>query len=354
MKVEAAQLNAQLKRALQAGQFPACYTISSDEALLFIECSDAIRQAAQQSGITSREVFTMERGTDLAALTNAFAGGSLFGDRTLVEIRIPTGKLAKDAVATVMRICDWLKTGQTDAVALVVLPRMNAKAMQADWVQALMGCGVWVNAPVIEARNLPRWIEDRAASLGLRLEKGCAQWLAEHVEGNLIAARQELEKLVLLADAQTVTLDLLQSCVANVARYNVFDLGLAMLGGQTDVVMRMLDGLQAEGEAPTLVLWAISEEIRNLQSMQAHMNSGTRMQEALKLCRIWGPKADIIGKTLARLSQTRLNTLTHRAAQADRAIKGLIRDDIWHLLRALALDVAGLPTPHALDALETP
>lgn len=327
MKVDAAQLNAQLKRALQGGQLPACYTVSSDEPLLSIESADAIRLAAAQTGVTAREVFTMERGTDLASLTNAFAGGSLFGDRTLVEIRIPTGKLAKDAITTFMRICEWLKTGQTDAMALVMLPRMNGKSMQSDWVQALVSVGVWVNAPVIESRALPRWIEDRAASLGLRLEKGCAQWLAEHVEGNLIAARQELEKLVLLADGQAVTLALLQSCVANVARYNVFDLGLAMLGGQSDTVMRMLDGLAAEGEAPTLVLWAITEEIRNLQNLQNHLNNGIRMQEALKLCRLWGPKADIIDRALARLPKERLRMLSHRAAQTDRVIKGLIRED---------------------------
>ncbi len=349
MKVDAAQLNAQLKRAQQSGQLPACYTISSDEPLLSIEAADAIRQAALQSGISAREVFTMERGTDLAALTGAFAGGSLFGDRTLVEIRIPTGKLAKDATVTLLRICDWLKTGQTDAMAMVMLPRLNAKSMQADWVQALMGAGVWVNAPVIEARGLPRWIEDRSASLGLRLEKGCAQWLADHVEGNLIAARQELEKLVLLADGQPVTLALAQSCVANVARYNVFDLGLAMLGGQTDAVLRMLDGLQAEGEAPTLVLWTISEEIRNLHNLQTQLNKGVRLSEALKLCRLWGPKADIIDKARARLSGDRLVNLTHRAAHADRAIKGLLREDAWHLLRALALDIAGLPAPNLLE-----
>lgn len=349
MKVDASQLQAQLNRARQSGQLPACYVVSTDEALLSIESADAIRAAAQHSGITGRAVFTMERGTDLPGLIGAFSGGSLFGDRQLVEIRIPTGKLLKDAAAAILRICEWLKTGQSDAMALLTLPRMNATQLKSDWVKALMDCSVWVSASTIDSRSLPRWIEDRSAALGLRLEKGCSLWLAEHVEGNLIAARQELEKLVLLADGQAVNLALLQSSVANVARYNVFDLGLTLLTGKADALLRMLDGLQAEGEAPHLVLWAIAEEVRNLQTLRRHLNSGARLQDALQKARIWGPKADIIDKALTRLPADRLHALTARVAQADRAVKGLLREDPWHLLRALALDIAGLPSQHALE-----
>lgn len=349
MKVDASQLPAQLKRAMQSGGLPACYTISTDEPLLSIESADAIRSAAKQSGVSGRDVFTMERGTDLASLSAAFSGGSLFGDRKLVEIRIPTGKLLKEAAATLVRICEWLSTGQCDAMALVLLPRMNGTQMKADWVKALMDTGVWVSAAAIDGRALPRWIEDRSSSLGLKLEKGCGQWLAEHVEGNLIAARQELEKLVLLAEGKPVSMALLQSSVANVARYNVFELGLALHAGRSDALLRMLDGLQAEGEAPHLVLWAIGEEVRNLQALRRLMASGLRLSEALQKARIWGPKADIIDKSLARLPDARLQALTLRVAEADRAIKGLLREDPWHLLRALALDIAGLPTPYALE-----
>lgn len=348
MKLDASQLPAQLKRAVQAGRLANCYVISSDEPLLAIEAADAVRQAAIQSGVTGRDVFTMERGTDLSSLTAAFSGGSLFGDRQLVEIRIPTGKLQKDAIPVILRICEWLQSGQSDTLALVTLPKLQAKAMKTDWVVALQAAGTWVSAPVVDARSLPRWIEDRACGLGLRIDKAGCIWLAEHVEGNLVAARQELEKLVLLSDGQPVTQALLQASVANVARYNVFDLGSTVLAGKPDPVLRMLDGLQSEGEAPTLVLWALAEEVRNLQTIRQAVDQGVRLPEALKLARIWDSKADIISRALARLPSAHMHALSMQVALTDRAIKGLVREDAWHMLRVLALTLAGLQAPQAI------
>lgn len=349
MKIDIHQLEAHLSRALQKGDLPVCYVISSDEPLLTIEASDAIRTAAFKSGVGSRSVYTVERGLDLQALRGAFSSASLFGDRTLVEIRIPSGKPLKDQIEALRQIGAWLIDRQTDAMALVTLPKLTGKALESDWVQSLARAGVLVQAPTIDARSLPGWIEDRLAAKGLSLEKGCAQWLADRVEGNLVAARQEIDKLVLLADGQRITMALLQSCVANVARYNVFDLGIELLNGKADHIVRMLDGLQAEGEAPTLVLWAIGEEIKNLQQVQQAVASGQALSAAIRQARIWNNKVDPTTQAMRRLSAQRLAHLTRQLAHADQVIKGLSREDPWHALRSLALDLAGHPTPPDLE-----
>jgi DNA polymerase-3 subunit delta len=349
VKVDIHQLDAHLARALQAGQLAPCYVVMSDEPLLSIEASDAIRAAALKSGVSSREVFTLERGARLQELLSCFSSGSLFGDRVLAEIRIPGGKPAKDQIDALLQIATWLKSGQTDAMALVTLPKLTTKAMDAEWFTALTKAGSLINAPVVDAHSLPRWIEERLAAKGLSLQKGCSQWLAERVEGNLIAAKQEIDKLALLADGQSVSMELLQGSVANVARYNVFDLGLELLNGKAEHLIRMLDGLQAEGEAPTLVLWAIGEEIKNLQTIRQSMGKGQSASVAVKQLRVWGAKVDASAKAATRLSAQRLNSLSERLAHADKAVKGLVREDPWHVLRTLALDLAGHPTPSALE-----
>lgn len=349
MKVEAHQLEQHLARALQGKGLAPCYVVMSDEPLLSLEASDAIRKAATESGCTTREVFSIEKGMDAGRLLGCFSSGSLFGDRTFVEMRIPSGKPQKEHIAALLQIAQWIKTAQCDAIALVTLPKLNSKAMEADWFSALSNAGVFINCPTVDARNLPKWIEDRLAAKGLKTEKNCPVWLAEHLEGNLMAAKQEIDKLALLCEGQVITLALLQASVANVARYNVFDLGVELLAGKTGHLLRMLDGLESEGEAPTLVLWALGEEIKTLFGIKRLAENGMALSAAIKQFRVWGAKADVIGKALNRHSLKQLEELVKQVALADKVAKGLVREDAWHVLKCLALSIAGLPAPLVLE-----
>lgn len=322
------------------------YVITSDEHLLALEAADKIRRAARAQGLTEREVLVVERSFKWGELILANQSQSLFGDRKLIELRIPTGKPGKDGGQALQDYCASLSP---DNVTLITLPKLDWATQKAAWVGALQQAGVYIDIPLVERAHLPNWIGTRLAAQGHKADRQSLDFIADRVEGNLLAAHQEIQKLALLHPPGTVSFEQIHDAVLNVARYDVFKLNEAMLGGDVARLTRMLDGLQGEGEALPLVLWAVAEEIRTLLKLKSGMQGGKPLPALLKEYRIWGPRERLMEPALRRLSLAQLTKALRTAAQIDKMIKGLkvktMSGDTWDAMLQLALSIAA-PSRH--------
>jgi DNA polymerase-3 subunit delta len=335
----------QLDNALARGLKP-LYTIHGDEPLLAQEAGDVIRAAARQAGYTERKVYSVSGAHfDWSGLLGASQAMSLFAERQLIEIRIPNGKPGKEGSEALQRYCESLSD---DVLTIVHLPRLDRQQQQSGWFGALEGAGVTIRVEAVERRALPLWLAQRLAKQGQRVADGEAgvqtlAFFADRVEGNLLAAHQELQKLSLLYPQGVLSFEQVESAVLNVARYDVFKLGEAVLAGQTARVLRMLDGLRAEGEAPVLVHWTLSEDIRALKRVKDAVEQGKPLPLALREARVWGAKERLFERLVPLLADHTLAHWVESASICDGLVKGLKHPhwplDAWDGLRRLALMV---------------
>lgn len=303
------------------------YVVYGDEHLLVQEACDRIRACARAAGYTDRSVFTVERGFDWSSLLGASQSMSLFGDRQLVELRIPSGKPGKDG-GEALRALASSAAGNQDVLTMITLPRLDAATQKGAWFTALMDAGVALKVDPIERAALPAWVGQRLAQQQQRVAPGdegrrALQFIAERVEGNLLAAHQEIQKLGLLYPAGALSLEQVQDAVLNVARYDVFKLNEAMLTGDVSRLTRMLDGLRGEGEALVLVLWAVVEEVRMLLRVKRGVAAGKPLPMLLRENRVWGPRERLVGPALSRINEVALEKGLALAAKLDRQVKGL-------------------------------
>lgn len=301
------------------------YVVYGDEHLLAQEACDRIRAAARAAGFTERSVFTVERSFDWSALIGASRSMSLFGERQLIELRIPTGKPGKEGADAIKTLA---AAANPDVLMLVTLPRLDAATQKAAWFAALAEAGAALRIDPVERAQLPNWVAQRLAGQGQRVEAGeqgrrALQFIAERVEGNLLAAHQEIQKLGLLYPQGALTFEQVHDAVLNVARYDVFKLNEAMLAGDVGRLARMVDGLKGEGEAAVLVLWALTEELRTLLRIKRGAAAGKPLATLLRENRVWGPRERLVGPALSRLSEAVLEEGLALAAALDRQIKGL-------------------------------
>ena len=346
---------AQLARHLQQGLRP-LYVLHGDEALLVQEAADAIRATARAQGHTERSVHTVAGAHfDWGAVLAAGSSLSLFADRQLVEIRIPSGKPGKDGSAALQQLAE-AAPGNDGVLTLVLLPRLDKATRTSAWFAALDGAGVTVQIDGIERAALPLWLAQRLAAQGQRVAAGeegqrTLAFFADRVEGNLLAAHQEISKLALLHPPGELSWAQVEAAVLNVARYDVFKLSEAVLGGQPARVQRMLDGLQAEGEAEVLVHWALAEDIRALQRVRDALDAGKPLPMALREHRIWGPRERLFERVLPRLSAATASRLLHSAHVVDGIVKGLKAPDWpadgWQALHRLAMQLCRACMPAA-------
>ena len=317
------------------------YVIASDEHLLALEAADKIRRAARANGFSERDVLTVERTFKWGELLAANQEMSLFGDKKLIELRIPTGKPGKDGSAALQA---YAKDLSPDNLTLVTLPKLDWQSAKASWVTSLQQAAVYIDIPTIERAALPNWIGQRLAAQGQSADRQGLDFIADRVEGNLLAAHQEIQKLGLLHEPGKLTFEQIHDAVLNVARYDVFKLSEAMLLGDPARLVRMLEGLKGEGEALPLVLWAVAEEIRTLLKLKAGMDQGRPLGALLKEHRIWGPRERMMEPALRRLSLATLDAALQDAAQVDKMVKGLrakaYAGDAWDAMLQLALKVA--------------
>jgi DNA polymerase-3 subunit delta len=317
------------------------YVITSDEHLLALEAADRIRRTARTQGYTERDVLTVERSFKWGELLAANQAMSLFGDKKLIELRIPGGKPGKDGSAALQ---SYAKHLSPDNLTLITLPKLDWQTAKAAWVTALQQAAVYIEIPNVERAQLPGWIGQRLSSQGQSAERQSLDFIADRVEGNLLAAHQEIQKLGLLYEPGKLSFEQVHDAVLNVARYDVFKLSEAMLAGDPARLARMLDGLRGEGEALPLVLWAVSEEIRTLLKLKSGMAQGRPLGALLKEHRIWGPRERMMEPALRRVSIATLEAALREAAQVDRMVKGLrakaFAGDAWDAMLQLALRVA--------------
>lgn len=317
------------------------YVITSDEHLLALEAADRIRRTARAQGYTERDVLSVERSFKWGELLAANQAMSLFGDKKLIELRIPGGKPGKDGSAALQA---YAKDLSPDNLTLITLPRLDWQTAKAAWVTALQQAAVYIEIPNVERAQLPGWIGQRLSSQGQGAERQSLDFIADRVEGNLLAAHQEIQKLGLLYEPGKLSFEQVHDAVLNVARYDVFKLSEAMLAGDPARLARMLDGLKGEGEALPLVLWAVSEEIRTLLKLKSGMAQGRPLGALLKEHRIWGPRERMMEPALRRVSVATLEAALREAAQVDRMVKGLrakaFAGDAWDAMLQLALRVA--------------
>jgi DNA polymerase-3 subunit delta len=321
------------------------YTLHGDEALLQLEGADAIRATARAAGYTERSSFTVQGAHfDWAEVINAGQSMGLFGDKQIIEIRIPTGKPGKEGSAALQRIAEASK-GNDDVLTLISLPRLDKATQSSAWFAALDSFGVTIKIDPVERGALPQWIAQRLNLQNQRVEAGsegqhALQFFADRVEGNLLAAHQEVQKLALLYPEGELSLSQIESAVMNVARYDVFKLSDAVLAGKAERTQRMLDGLQAEGEAAVLVHWALAEDIRAMKRVLDSMNAGRPLAMALRENRIWGAKEKQFERIMPNVQQSTINKLLQAAHQVDGIVKGLKHPDWptepWQALHRLA------------------
>lgn len=316
------------------------YIIAGDEHLLVQETTDLLRTTARQQGFSERAVFTVGRGFDWAQLQIAHQSLSLFGDRKILELRIPTGKPGKDGSKALQEYVTHLSD---DTLTLITLPRLDRATKESAWANALMTAGHWIEIATIERAQLPQWIATRLARQQQNATSEGLEFIANRVEGNLLAAHQEIQKLGLLYPAGQLSTEQVHAAVLNVARYDVFKLNEAMLAGDSPRLLRMLEGLQGEGEAPVLVLWAITEEIRTLAKIQQGQRAGKALSQLLRENRVWGPRERLIPTALQRCTPAKIRAALHHAALLDRLVKGLknprLAADPWLEMQALALSL---------------
>lgn len=345
--------HAQLAQALSRG-LKSMYVLHGDEALLQQEAADLIRSAAKTQGFTERSVHIVQGAHfKWAEVLQSGMERSLFSDQQMVEIRIPSGKPGKEGGTAIQKLCDSVP--KIDGVMwLVMLPRVDFATQKSAWFTALESTGVSVKIDTIERRALPAWIGERLRREGLSVASGdegarTLQFFADKVEGNLLAAHQEVSKLGLLyatTEAPTVTLSFeqVEQSVLNVARFDVFKLTEAVLSGQALRVQRMLDGLRSEGEAEVLVHYTLAEEVRALRRVKIATTQGKAIGLALRENRVWGPRESLYERIIPRLSSQFLDEQLAAAQAVDGICKGLRKtgwpSSGWAALQQLAMGLA--------------
>lgn len=329
MKINARQLGTQLSRRLAP-----IYLVCGDEPLLVAEAAAQVRAAARRQGFAERELFVAERGFKWAELEGGADNLSLFVARRLIELRLPSPRPG-DAGSKVLQAL--ASRDDPDRLVLVVTGKLDAAAARSSWVKAIDAQGVVAQVWPVERAQLPDWIRARAADLEVKLTQGAAELLADRVEGNLLAADQELNKLAILAAGTVVDEDGVLAAVANSARFDVFRLVDALLGGDARRSFGVLAGLRAEGAEPALVVWALSRELCLLARMAAAVGRGQQIGAALAEQGVWKRRQALIRRALGRYEAEELGTLLRRAAEVDRVVKGAVAGNAWHAITELLL-----------------
>ncbi len=329
MLLKGDQLAAHLERELRP-----LYVLYGDDPLLVIEAADTIRAKSRQQGYNEREVLTVLPHFDWGSLLAAGGNLSLFGDKKLIDLRIPTGKPGKEGGAALQQWCQHLSM---DNLLLITLPELDWREEKAVWFTALVNAGVAIKLMAPPLPELPGWIAGRLRRQQQSADLDSLKFIAERVEGNLLAAHQEIQKLGLLYPTGQLSMAQIREAVLNVARYDIDSLREALLSGDVGRLARTLDGLMQEGEAPPLILWAMSEEIRALTIIRAGLDAGKPMDMLLKDAKVWGPRANPVKKALQRLSTTALEAALQHAGRIDRLAKGIGHGNIWEEFLRLGL-----------------
>lgn len=332
MKTQANQLSTQLQKNLAT-----CYLVTGDEHLLVAEALDAIREAARRQGFTSREVHVATTGFDWAQLRESSANLSLFAERRIVEVRLPTGKPGRIGAQAII---DLIERSDHELMFIVSAPKLDRSGQSSKWAKAFESKGVTVPIWPIGVRELPGWIAERMRHAGLQPDRGAVALVADRVEGNLLAAGQEIEKLRLILGAGEVTVEDVSKAVANSSRYDVFKLVDAALTGNAKRAIKVLDGLRAEGVDAVIVVWALTRELRTLAGLADAIAAGMDLAGGMRKAGVWSNRQALVRSCVGRHRPRDFHRLLKAAGSADQAAKGQSRADPWQLATDIVLGLS--------------
>jgi DNA polymerase-3 subunit delta len=332
LKIKAGQLASALTKDLAP-----CYLVSGDEHLLVAEATDAIRGAARERGFTERDLYVATSGFDWERLRTSGSNLSLFAEKRIVELRVPTGK---PGVAGARVIADLAESAGSDLLLIVSTPKLEGGRRIPSWAKAIESRGAHIAVWPVEARELPGWIANRMRRAGLEPDRAAVALVADRVEGNLLAAGQEIEKLRLLLGEGRVSADDVAAAVADSSRFDIFKLTDAALSGDAARTLRILSGLRAEGSEPVMVVWAVARELRTLAGLADAVAGGADLGAAMQKMRIWRNRQDQLRRCIGRHQGQDFRRLLRATGFADQAAKGQNGADPWQVLTNIVLSLA--------------
>ncbi len=322
-----------LPRHLTSGLKP-LYVVYGDALLLVTEAADSIRSAARQAGFNERNILIAEQHFKWDELRNAAQSLSLFSSGRIIDLRIPSGK---PGIEGGQALQDYTAQINDDVLTLITLPKIDWSAQKSLWFSTLAQHAVMICADDIPRKQLPKWLAGRLERQAQSTDLATLDFLADRSEGNLIAAFQEIQKLSLLFPPGTLSFEQVKESVMDVARYDIFKLSEAMLAGDTVRYSHILQGLQAEGTATVLILWALTEEIRTVGKLLQALQHGNTTRDALRELRVRKEKLTLTENASRRLSFSSIERAISHAARLDKIIKGLKTGDVWDELLQLGL-----------------
>jgi DNA polymerase III subunit delta len=332
MRITASQLNADLARKIKP-----VYLICGDEPLQAGEAADAIRYAAKQAGFLNREILTAEGNFDWKQLAFAAASDSIFADKKILDVRVPSGKFGTDGGKAVSEYCDNISA---DTLLLINTVKLDGTTLKSKWVQAVDKIGVIVQVFPLEGQELLQWLQQRLLKRGLQVDSGAVKMIAARIEGNLLAAVQEIEKLYVLYGTGQLSAAMIEEAVSDSSRFDVFKLAEAFLAGKANRTCRILAALKEENVAAPVVLWTLSREARVLMELKT---AGTHADSVFKKHYVWDTKRKHgLTETVKRLKSAQLEQIFTLSAQADRQIKGQQSGDYWETLLHICLLFCGI------------
>ena len=332
MKIRANQLSSHLKNSLAP-----CYLVTGDEHLLVAEALDAIRDAARAKGFGTRELHVATTGFDWGQLAASAGNLSLFAEQRIVELRLPTGKPGRTGGQA---IADLVPQAGPELLFIVTGPKLDGGTAKSRWVKALEQKGVSLSVWPIGLRELPGWIANRMRQAGLQPERDAVALIADRVEGNLLAASQEIEKLRLLLGEGKVTLADVTNAVARSSRYDVYKLTDAAMAGDAARAVRILGGLRAEGVEPVIVMWALTRELRTLAMLDDAVRQGRDLGGAMQSLRVWSNRQGIVRSCVGRHQHGAFHRLLKTSGRADAAAKGQRFGDPWQMAADIVIEMA--------------
>ncbi len=330
MKVPFRQLQTHLNRSLAK-----VYLVAGDEPLLVDEALEQVRAAAMRAGFTSRELHTAERSFKWLDLLAGAENLSLFATRKIVEIRLATPKPGDEGSRTIQALCE---RNDPDTLVIVAIgEKLDSAAARSSWAKAIEEHGAVIEIWPIERGELPRWVQQRAVAMKLKLTGAAAQSLAERVEGNLLAADQEIKRLALTAAGREVDEAEVLEFVANSSRFDVFALADAVLAGETGRTFKILSGLRAEGIHPVQISWVLNRDISLLARLDYAVRHGDNLDGAMLRSGVWRRRQPLVKQALAKFKAPRLKALLAEAARVDAALKGVFPAEPWTTLTDLLI-----------------
>ncbi len=341
MKLRPEQLGTHLKKGLSP-----VYLITGDEPLISEESSDLLRHHLQEQGFSEREVLHVDGSFSWEYLLECANALSLFAEKKIIELRLGSQKLNKKSSEILQ---SYLSNPAPDNILVITADKLDGNTKKSAWFKAVDKSGVIVEIWPVETEQLPNWIRQRAAQIELQLDDEAIQLLCDRIEGNLLAAKQELSKLSLLFPRQVVSADDIVDSVSDSSRYDIYGLSDAALNGQSARCCKILQVLRQDGTEPPVVLWALSKELRSLAAIQQAQNNGQSFDAVCQRERIWGKRKPLARKASQRISSKQINTALQQCAEVDKIVKGMATGDAWLLLTSISLTLSG----QSLDNLLT-